>query len=87
MFCKSTAELPVGFVADPEATSRGASGQTVLKMETISPRLMTGILEDIRLGGRSGVTLQKILNRYVNGITEASDRKHITRVLSAQGLL
>ena len=87
MFCKSTAELPVGFVADPEATTRGASGQTVLKMETISPRLMTGILEDIRLGGRSGVTLQKILNRYVNGITEASDRKHITRVLSAQGLL
>ena len=74
-------------VVDPAVTRNAASGQTALKMETISPRLMTSILEDLRVGGRNGITLKSILTRYVEGVTDVSDRKLIELTLSNAGLL
>jgi MoxR-like ATPase len=57
------------------------SGQTALKSETISPRMMSEILTDLVAGGRSGVRLDTILDRYVQGVTDASDRAIIKMIL------
>lgn len=87
LFAVPITDLPQGEVVDPAITRNAASGQTALKMETISPRLMTSILEDLRVGGRNGVTLKSILNRYVEGVTDISDRNLIESTLSSSGLL
>lgn len=87
LFTVPITNLTEGEVVDPGVRRNAASGQTALKMETISPRLMTSILEDLRVGGRNGVTLKSILNRYVEGVTDVSDRNLIEATLSNAKLL
>jgi len=87
LFTVPITNLTEGEVVDPGVRRNAASGQTALKMETISPRLMTSILEDLRVGGRNGVTLKSILNRYLEGVTDVSDRSLIEATLSNAGLL
>lgn len=84
LFSVPLADLANNEVVDPALTRNAASGQTALKMETISPRLMTSILEDLRVGGRNGVTLKSILTRYVEGVTDVSDRKLIELTLGTE---
>ena len=64
-------------------TRNTGDGRTALRMETISPRMMVAILDDLVKGGRSGVTLKSVLNRYIEGVTEEADRRIIKNELGA----
>ena len=84
MFC-----IPLENLQDTEKAGLDASivrnaggGRTALRMETISPRMMTGILDDLVQGGRSGTQLKDVLERYIEGITEPSDRQVIKTQLN-----
>lgn len=72
---------------EPGVMRNAGNGQTALNMETISPRLMNAILDDLVQGGRSGVTLQAVLNRFVEGVSDLSDRTLIRATLQADKLL
>lgn len=72
---------------DATVVRQSGSGDTALKMETISPRMMVAILDDLVAGGRSGLTLPDVLNRYVEGITDVRDREIIRQTLAADELI